>query len=552
MIARKIAQWGVILSCVAAGFAAHAEGKKYLVSFKSKAKFEAVTQAARAQAFIAPTGSFAPMHLFNTKAMVADTLDNIHMMVIEADDERTIESLRNHPSIDLIEEEIFHPAPQPAATWGRSAMNLRSITSQAMEVPWGIDAVKAQEAWSITGQGQSVRVMVLDTGVDKDHPALQSRFEQGRNFTGGNSDAYLDTIGHGTHVAGTILASGENGAVVGVAPKAKLLAGKVCMEFGCSSIAIASGINWAVSEKVHVVNMSLGGMFISEAERRAIAAAEEAGVFIAAASGNDGTNRVSFPAAMETITAVGALDSTLTKADFSQWGPELDVMGPGVDVVSSVPRGTGRGASVKLDLGKGLDEVKSLPFVGSPVRYVEGELVDAGLGRAGDVANLDLTGKVALISRGEIPFKEKVANVLARGAIAALIYNNAPGLIQGTLSEDGSEAEIPAAMIEQTVGQTATTVLASGQAVQLSLAVEATDYASLQGTSMATPHVAGVAALIRAANPELTPAEVRELLKATATPLGPNDENQYGAGLVNAQEAVTRALALRPLLQVAN
>jgi subtilisin family serine protease len=86
-----------------------------------------------------------------------------------------------------------------------------------------------------------------------------------------------------------------------------------------------------------------------------------------------------------------------------------------------------------------------------------------------------------------------------------------------------------------------------------SIAVIKTDYASFQGTSMATPHVVGVAALVRAANKSLTPAQVRTLLKSTATQLsGPNDENQLGSGLVNAEAAVTQAVHMLPFQQVAN
>ena len=73
------------------------------------------------------------------------------------------------------------------------------------------------------------------------------------------------------------------------------------------------------------------------------------------------------------------------------------------------------------------------------------------------------------------------------------------------------------------------------------IAIEPSDYASFQGTSMATPHVAGVAALVRAANPQLTPSQVKALLKQTATPLGPNSNNEYGAGIVNAEAAVGQA-----------
>lgn len=550
MNSRKVTRIGMIVSTVAAtlvtSFVAHAEAKRYLVEFKSTAAYQAVAQRVMSQRQVGP-GVMAPMHLFNSDAVIGQTLDHLQMLVVSTDDQRAIQSLRAHPAIKLVEQEFFHPAPQPMATWSPGEQLLRkSKASEAMDRPWGIDAVKAPDAWSVT-KGDGARVMVLDTGLDTGHPAVSPNFEKGQNFTeeGGPQDI-TDNVGHGTHVSGTILAAGKDGGLVGVAPEAKLLMGKVCEKDGCSSVAIAEGINWAVDEKADVVNMSLGGMFMSQGETEAVQKAEAAGVFIAAASGNDGRNIVSYPAAADTVMAVGAVDSNLVKADFSNWGPELDVMGPGVDVISSVPRGTGRAAAVKMNLdGKGLNTIKSLPMVGSPVASSDNNaVVYAGLGKPEDFQGIDVKGKIALISRGDIPFADKVNNAISNGAAAVLVYNNAAGLIQGAVTQDGTEVAIPVAMIEQSVGEAAKDALSKGQAIKATLEVQRTDYASFMGTSMATPHVAGVAALVRAANHSLTPAQVRDVLKSTATALSPNDQNQYGSGLVNAEAAVAKAKSM--------
>ncbi|MGE0527318.1 MAG: S8 family serine peptidase [Bdellovibrionales bacterium] len=554
MVTRKITWWSAVIalglsSVLTSG--ASADTKRYLVRFKSEKTFQAMARSAKPSLWDSATGSVAPMRLFNTNASVAETFDHVGLMVIESSDARAIESLRTHPAIALVEEEILHPAPPRIASASMGAQR----SPAKMDTPWGVITVKAPEAWTIT-RGDGARVMVLDTGLDRGHQALAGRLERGRNFTSADGEDFRDTIGHGTHVAGTILAEGLSGGLVGVAPEAKVLMGKVCMEEGCSSIAIAAGLNWAIEEKVDVVNMSLGGFFMSEGEAQAIRRAEQQGVFIAAASGNDGTGTVSYPAAADSVLAVGAVNPDLSRAEFSQWGPELDVVAPGVDILSSVPQGTGRGATVEVDLtGTGSQRIKCLPFQGSPMYEAQSlDVVFAGLGRPEDFRGLNVRGKFVLISRGEISFADKVRAAAQRGALGALIYNNAPGLMQGQLSEDGSEAAIPAVMIEQEVGESVRAVLSQGRPIRALVAVEATDYASFQGTSMAAPHVAGVAALVRAANKNLTPAEVREVLKSTARPLEPNTENEFGAGLVDAEAAVTRAreLASDQLRRAAN
>jgi subtilisin family serine protease len=169
-----------------------------------------------------------------------------------------------------------------------------------------------------------------------------------------------------------------------------------------------------------------------------------------------------------------------------------------------------------------------------------------GLGKDEDFDGLNLTGQIALIRRGEITFKEKVNNALAANAAGVLIFNNEAGLISGALTQDGSSVGIPVAMIEKAVGEAIVASLNSGVPAKASLVVERTDYASFNGTSMASPHVAGVAALVKAANKKLTAPQLRQILKDSATPMqaDPGRPNEFGAGLVNAESAVRKALSL--------
>ena len=151
-------------------------------------------------------------------------------------------------------------------------------------------------------------------------------FRSGQDFTGASTGAdFTDHVGHGTHCSGTIAGVMDSNGFTGVAPKAKILMGRVCSEEGCSSVAIAQGINWGITQKVDVISMSLGGAWSTPGERDAIAKADKAGLTVVAATGNDGTNKVSYPAALPTVIAVGAIDRNLNKADFSQYGPEVAV-----------------------------------------------------------------------------------------------------------------------------------------------------------------------------------------------------------------------------------
>jgi subtilisin family serine protease len=519
--------------------------------------------------------------LLDTQAKVANTLANLDMVVIEAD-AADVARLTSNPEVASVEPERFFPAPKVPVEVDNNASadkarRRRTLDSSA-EITWGLKAVKAPEAWTQTtvgAQGEGARVAIIDTGIDKDHPDLKNQIEAAKNFVTtrpssngislgamlmntlkdvSNADSttppydYFDQVGHGTHVAGTIAAALDGSGVVGVAPKAKILMGRVCGKLGCSSVAILNGINWAIQEKVDVLSMSLGGPFNSPAQEEALNRAKAANIVNVAASGNDGQPSVSYPAANDACVAIGAIDSNLKKADFSNWGPELDVMAPGVDVISSVPMGSGRESKVLVSVNGTMTQVPSTSFVGSfdAETPLTGELAYAGLGKPADFQTASVSGKIALIQRGDITFADKVKNAIAAKAKGVIVYNNVDGApISGAITEDGSTVAIPVTMIEKSVGEALKAQLDAGQASQASIATLKTDYASFAGTSMATPHVSGVVALIRAANPKLTPDQVEKILKDTAVPTTEdNGQNQYGSGVVNAEAAVKAALGM--------
>jgi subtilisin family serine protease len=464
-------------------------------------------------------------------------LDQVKMVVAELSPTQ-VEQLKAQGEVVMVEEDQM--IPQPHYSMFKQVRNLEAPRAKSLELTWGLKSIAADKAWNQT-KGNGARVLVLDTGVDATHPDLVQRFEKGQDFMGDGS--IDDEVGHGTHTSGTVVADGLGSGLLGVAPEARFLMAKVCGTAGCSSAGIVQGVDWGIAEKVDVMSLSLGGPFISMSAKQAYARAEQAGIFVVAASGNDGTAKVSYPAAVSTVLAVGALNEDLTKAPFSQWGPELDVMAPGVNVISSVPQGTGRDGLVRLDLGTGPEEFTNTVFQNAlmDVKTVTGGIEYCGLGKPEDFVGKDLSGKIALIERGEINFSDKVANAIKVNAAGVLIFNNAAGLITGGLA---SPVNIPVLMIEQTVGMAILqSLVQSASVLATEMGVVATNYAALAGTSMATPHVAGIGALIKSINPALSPQKIREVINSSAHPLLPNPNNEFGNGAVDAELAVNAALA---------
>lgn len=201
------------------------------------------------------------------------------------------------------------------------------------EVPWGVERVKAPRAWS-KATGMGVKVAVIDTGIDLEHPDLD--VAGGVNLIAEDASPQ-DDHGHGTHVAGTIGAKANGIGVVGVAPDAQLYAVKVMDDKGRGPLsAIIAGLDWAVKNKMHVANMSLGGPSPSPAMAAAVKRAEEAGVVVVAAAGNSG-GEVGYPAAYPETIAVAASDQEDAVAGFSSRGEAVDVIAPGVGILSTYP-----------------------------------------------------------------------------------------------------------------------------------------------------------------------------------------------------------------------
>jgi subtilisin len=233
-----------------------------------------------------------------------------------------LDSLRSHPKVTSIEEDI---------------------TVQIMEekLPWGIDQINAEIVHS-QSKGRGVKVAILDTGIDLDHPDL--RVAGDVSFVDGtvNGD---DDHGHGTMVAGIIAALDNDIGVVGVAPEAELYAVKVLNSNGSSICSvILSGIEWAIDNRMQVINMSFGSSLnLPSAIRTALDKAYQAGIVLVAGAGNAGDQGIIFsPARYEPVIAVGATDQQDARASFSSTGSSLELMAPGVGILST-SRGGGYG-----------------------------------------------------------------------------------------------------------------------------------------------------------------------------------------------------------------
>jgi len=204
---------------------------------------------------------------------------------------------------------------------------------------WDLGRIDAPAAWNeVLGVGS--RVAIVDTGIDGDHPDLQSKIVAQRDLVKNDGVAQDDSEGHGTHVAGTVGAVTDNGAgVAATCPACKLLVAKSGSSRGFYDSDIVQGIYWSVNNKARAINLSLGAEVDSRILRHAVDYAWDHGVVVVAAAGNDNTAMPSYPAAYDHVISVSATDQNNNKARFSNFGKTIDVAAPGVEIWSTIPGG---------------------------------------------------------------------------------------------------------------------------------------------------------------------------------------------------------------------
>ncbi|MBM7584483.1 subtilisin family serine protease [Bacillus pakistanensis] len=436
---------------------------------------------------------------------------------------------------------------------------------------------------NITGEG--IKVGVIDSGIDYNHPDLKGSYKGGYDFVDNDSDPMEATYQewkdsgqpefmgssyytyHGTHVAGSIAGSKENSsasAVKGVAPGVDLYAYRVLGPYGRgSTTAVMAGIDKAVKDGMDVINLSLGSSVNDPLNPTSIAInnAMLSGVVAVVAAGNEGPGEKTLgsPGAAALGISVGASDVSLNIPTFTASAGDQTI------------------TDMQLLARNYTDHLEDLKNLTLPI-------VEVGIGTKADFNQKDVAGKVALIQRGSITFDEKVQNAKSAGAKAAIVYNNVDGEIEAFLGEgtnyipsfrlskaDGERLKSQNEMTFESLGSVKTEgdhlaefssrgpangnedikpdVVAPGVAIFSTIPEYLNDpqdgenydiaYGRLNGTSMASPHAAGTASLILQAHPEYTPFEVKEALMNTADKMnGHYSVNEIGAGRIDAYEAV--------------
>ncbi|MFB7138162.1 S8 family serine peptidase [Gottfriedia sp. NPDC056225] len=441
----------------------------------------------------------------------------------------------------------------------------------------------------ITGKG--VKVGVLDTGIDYNHPDLKDAYKGGYDFVDNDNDPMEATYKdwqtsnqpesngsstyyteHGTHVSGTIVGQnkGENGvSVEGVAPDADLYMYRVLGPYGSgASENVIAGIDKAVQDGMDVINLSLGAAVNDPyyPTSTAINYAVLNGVTAVVSAGNSGPNAY-------TLGSPGTAAFALTVG--------------ASDVPASITTFDGKMAN-----GWSTDLVSMARSFADNFNSLEGkslELVDVGLGTLDDYKNKNVAGKIAFVQRGNFALVDKVKFAKQSGAKAVIMYNNVDGHVGYNLGE--SMEYIPAFSMTKKAGEELKEKIASGNTTfkftnlkeKLTEGDHLADFSSrgpvngnyqmkpeitapgvsvlstvpsyianhdtpedyryayqrMDGTSMASPFAAGVAALLIGENPNLEPADVKSILMNTADPLnGDYSVFEVGAGRVDPYQAL--------------
>ena len=276
--------------------------------------------------------------------------------------------------VDQAREQLTNWENQPEIGYAELDQELSALETTPNDPGWinqsGWLSIRAPQGWDLSTGSPAVTIAIIDTGVDYFHPEFAGKLLSGYDFVNLDTDPQ-DDHGHGTHVAGIAAATGNNGlGLAGVAWGARLLPVKVLDRNGNgSNSTAAAGIIWATDHGAQVINLSFGGEKASQVLSDAVQYAAARGVILVAAAGNTGRLGILYPARYSPVIAVGAVDSARQRAWFSNYGPGLDLVAPGVSIYSTIVGGYGykNGTSMAAPFVSGLAAIlRGLPLGTSP------------------------------------------------------------------------------------------------------------------------------------------------------------------------------------------
>ena len=203
---------------------------------------------------------------------------------------------------------------------------------------WGLPAIKADKAWDIEKGNKSVKIAIVDTGIDYTHEDIAPNYVSGGyDWVNGDTDP-LDDNGHGTHCAGIAAAVIDNGKGIAGVAQVSIMAEKVLDRYGYgSNWNVARGIVHATQSGANVISMSLGSSSFSRILQKACLYAWRNGCILVAAAGNDGVRSIGYPARFKTVICVGSIDRSNSRSSFSNYGPQMELVAPGEYILSTYP-----------------------------------------------------------------------------------------------------------------------------------------------------------------------------------------------------------------------
>jgi subtilisin family serine protease len=256
---------------------------------------------------------------------VRQEFDSLNTMVVEVPAGITPETLPSSPVVAASEPDYYATA-------------LAEPTSDTLYAEqWALPVIGAPDAWAtLPVNVPQIIVAVIDSGICSDHMDLRNRVLRGWDFVE-NDARPQDVFGHGCGVAGIIAANINNGiGIAGIAPNVQLLPVRVLDASGIGTYSnVAAGIIYAVDNGAAIINLSLGGANPSTLLENAVNYALSRHVMVIAAAGNTGQEGLLYPARYDAVIAVGSVDQDLQRSNFSSYGPQLDLLAPGRDIMTT-------------------------------------------------------------------------------------------------------------------------------------------------------------------------------------------------------------------------